>query len=84
RIDTLIVSFVSENVQFLPEGDSYGHPISPPLYGLVKLYINHRCNNFSYLHYDERISNLLLQTSAQMPRAAFCLYLIRALTHINA
>lgn len=83
-MDALIASFICEYVQFSPEVDSCGRPISTPLYGLVKLYINQRCNNFSYLHYEERISILLLQTSAQMPRAAFCLYLVRARTYINA
>lgn len=80
RIEAVIASFVDEYVQFLPEGDSSGRPISPPLHGLVKLYINQRCNNFSYLHYGKRISILLLQTSAQMPTAASCLYLMRAHT----
>lgn len=75
RIEAVMASFVGEYVQFLPEGDSSGRPISPPLHGLVKLYINQRCNNFSYLHYGKRISILLLQTSAQMPTAASCLYL---------
>lgn len=40
---------------FPPEVGSCG-PISPfRIYALVKFYINQRCNNFSYLHY-ERIS----------------------------
>lgn len=82
RIEAVIASFVGEYVQFLPDGDSSGRPISPPLHGLVKLYINQRCNNFSYLHYGKRISILLLQTSAQMPTAASCLYLMRAHTRL--